>query len=83
MALTPINYRAPLELLGFTWHEQFALLFRDYVTHSAQDHNLYESRKYSVAAKYRDDKSTYTWRKAPTLLKIMEQGVQWEVNTER
>ncbi|MAW28162.1 MAG: hypothetical protein CMP98_05135 [Gammaproteobacteria bacterium] len=60
MALTPINYRAPLELLGFTWYEEFALLFRDYVRHSAQDLNLYEYRKSSVAAKYRDDKSTYT-----------------------
>jgi GrpB-like predicted nucleotidyltransferase (UPF0157 family) len=60
-----------------SWAEQFALLFRDYLRTRAEEARLYESLKYQLATKYREDRHGYTDAKAPSIWEIMTKADQW------
>jgi len=60
-----------------SWAEQFALLFRDYLRAHAEEARRYESLKYQLAAKYREDRHGYTDAKGPFIWEIMTKADRW------
>ena len=60
-----------------SWAEQFALLFRDYLRTQAEEARRYESLKYQLAAKYREDRHGYTDAKAPFIWEILTKADRW------
>jgi GrpB-like predicted nucleotidyltransferase (UPF0157 family) len=60
-----------------SWAEQFALLFRDYLRTHAEEARLYESLKYQLATKYREDRQGYTDAKSPFIWEIMTKADRW------
>jgi GrpB-like predicted nucleotidyltransferase (UPF0157 family) len=60
-----------------SWSEQFALLFRDYLRTHAEEARLYESLKYQLASRYKEDRRGYTDAKAPFIWEIMAKADRW------
>ncbi len=63
------------------WHEQFALLFRDYVRNHADIRRRYESVKRDLAQRYRYDRRRYSDAKVPILWDIMQKADRWAAKT--
>jgi GrpB-like predicted nucleotidyltransferase (UPF0157 family) len=60
-----------------SWAEQFALLFRDYLRTQAEESRRYETLKYQLAARYKEDRRGYTEAKAPFIWEIMAKADRW------
>jgi GrpB-like predicted nucleotidyltransferase (UPF0157 family) len=60
-----------------SWAEQFALLFRDYLRTHAEEARSYESLKYKLAARYKEDRHGYTDAKAPFIWEVMAKADRW------
>ena len=60
-----------------SWHEQFALLFRDYLRVSASDADRYHTEKKRLARQYKNDRTAYTEGKGPTILDIIGHADRW------
>src|SRR6266508_2094738 len=60
-----------------SWAEQFALLFLDYLRTHAKESRRYESLKYQLAARHREDRHGYTDAKAPFIWEIMTMADRW------
>lgn len=64
-----------------SWHEQYALLFRDYVRVSPDAMKKYEQVKRELAARHRYDRYRYTEAKAPIFWEIMQKADRWADTT--
>lgn len=64
-----------------SWHEQWALLFRDCLRVSAADRDRYETVKQSLAVAHRHDRVTYTEAKAPIFWEIIARADRWAAAT--
>jgi GrpB-like predicted nucleotidyltransferase (UPF0157 family) len=64
-----------------SWHEQFALLFRDYLRLHAADRDAYESAKRVLAQRFRIERQKYTDAKEPILWEIMQRAHRWAALT--
>lgn len=60
-----------------SWHEQGALLFRDYLRLHPTDRDLYESTKRSLAVTFREDREAYTEAKATVVWEILRRADRW------
>ena len=60
-----------------SWHEQFALLFRDYLRAHADARDHYERAKRQLAVRFRHDRQGYTDAKAPVIWEIMRSADRW------
>ncbi len=69
-----------VRVLG-SWHQQFPLLFRDYLrTHPAAC-RMYAAEKVTLARKYRHDRGAYCEAKDPIFWKIQYQADRWACQT--
>lgn len=64
-----------------SWHEQYALLFRDYVRSSAEDRARYETVKRQLAEKFRLNRLAYTDGKAEIFWDIIRCADEWAGTT--
>lgn len=64
-----------------SWHEQYALLFRDYLRVYADDRQLYEAVKRKLAARYRHDRHAYTDAKSDIFWDIIRRADRWATKT--
>lgn len=64
-----------------SWHEQLALLFRDYVRTHVESRERYELVKRDLAARFRDERTRYTDAKARILWEIMQEADRWAAET--
>ncbi len=60
-----------------SWHQQFALLFRDYIRLHPSDHEKYERVKRELAERYRYERQTYVDAKDPIIHEIMHRADRW------
>ena len=64
-----------------SWHEQYALLFRDYVREHGDAAARYETVKRELAARYRNERTRYTDAKADVFREIMTLADRWAAAT--
>lgn len=64
-----------------SWGQQFVLLFRDYLRSNEKERLRYEAVKYTLAAKFRDDRPRYVDGKSPVIWEIMARASQWVQDT--
>jgi GrpB-like predicted nucleotidyltransferase (UPF0157 family) len=64
-----------------SWHEQYALLFRDYVREHTHAREQYEQVKRELADQFSDDMLGYTDAKAPIFWQIMQRADRWAAAT--
>lgn len=64
-----------------SWHEQFALLFRDYLRLHPEDQKKYENVKRELAATYRYDRQQYTRSKDAIFWEIICRADKWAATT--
>ncbi|MEO1054556.1 MAG: GrpB family protein [Bacteroidota bacterium] len=64
-----------------SWHEQFALLFRDYLRINASDAQLYAQEKRRLAKLYRNDREAYANAKGKIIWQIMHRADRWAAST--
>ncbi len=64
-----------------SWHEQYALLFRDYVREHEDARRRYETVKRELAMRYRYERQRYTDAKAPIFWEIMQRADTWAAQT--
>ncbi len=64
-----------------SWHQQFPLLFRDYMRVHKPDCERYESVKRALAEKYRHDRQKYTDSKSDIFWEIIARADAWAANT--
>ena len=64
-----------------SWHEQYALLFRDYVRAHPDDRTRYEQVKRELAQRFRNDRHQYTEAKGPIFWEIMQKADRWAAAT--
>ena len=64
-----------------SWHEQYALLFRDYVRRHPDARDRYEQVKRALAEQFRHDRYTYTEAKAPIFWEIIQKADRWAAAT--
>ena len=60
-----------------SWHEQYALLFRDYMREHGDAAARYETVKRELAARYRNERTRYTDAKADVFREIMTLADRW------
>lgn len=60
-----------------SWHEQWALLFRDYMRAAPSEHKAYVDLKRRLAAEYPTDRKAYTDGKADHLWGLIRQADAW------
>jgi GrpB-like predicted nucleotidyltransferase (UPF0157 family) len=60
-----------------SWSEQFALLFRDYLRDNVAEALRYADLKYSLAARYQDDRQGYTEAKGQFIWEVMNRADKW------
>lgn len=60
-----------------SWHEQYALLFRDYLRLHADDQRIYERVKRQLAARYSHDRHAYTDAKSDIFWKLIRRADSW------
>lgn len=60
-----------------SWHERFALLFRDYVREHEDARQRYEDTKRELAETYRCERERYTEAKSDVLWAIMRHADRW------
>jgi GrpB-like predicted nucleotidyltransferase (UPF0157 family) len=63
------------------WHEQWALLFRDYMRSNAGEHRAYAELKRHLAAVYPRDMEAYTTGKVELLWQIIQRADHWAKDT--
>ena len=64
-----------------SWHEQYALLFRDYLRLHPEDRRTYETVKRKLFAQYRHDRHVYTDTKGDIFWEIMQRADMWAAET--
>ncbi|WP_337268766.1 GrpB family protein [Oryzifoliimicrobium ureilyticus] len=64
-----------------SWHEQRALLFRDYLRNHAAACHQYEAVKRQLAASFRDDRLAYTEGKSEVIWSILQRADRWAAET--
>lgn len=64
-----------------SWHQQFPLLFRDYMRVHKQDCAKYETVKRELAQRYRDEREKYTESKSDIFWEIIARADRWAANT--
>lgn len=64
-----------------SWHEQYALLFRDYLRLHREDQHTYETVKRQLAARYPHDRHAYTDAKDDVFWGIMRRADLWAAET--
>ena len=64
-----------------SWHEQYALLFRDYVREHPEAARQYEAVKRRLAQQFRFDRVAYTDAKGPIFWQIMLRADRWAAAT--
>ncbi len=64
-----------------SWHEQYALLFRDYVRAHRDARDRYEQVKRELAVQIRHDRHRYTEAKAPIFWEIIRKADRWAAAT--
>jgi GrpB-like predicted nucleotidyltransferase (UPF0157 family) len=67
--------------LAGSWHEQYALLFRDYIRLHRDDRIRYESVKRELVRQFRYERRRYTDAKAPIFWEIMQRADGWAADT--
>jgi len=60
-----------------SWHQQFPLLFRDYLRQNVVDAKLYESEKYRLARIYSENRVAYVEAKNKIIWEIMFRADRW------
>nr|WP_244561486.1 GrpB family protein [Ensifer aridi] len=60
-----------------SWHEQWALLFRDYMRVHPEEHAPYAALKRALAERYRENRAAYTNGKADHLWAIIRRADRW------
>jgi GrpB-like predicted nucleotidyltransferase (UPF0157 family) len=60
-----------------SWHEQWALLFRDYLRLHSEEHKPYVELKTALAQRHRFDRTAYTAGKAEHLWAIIRRADRW------
>ncbi len=64
-----------------SWHQQFSLLFRDYVRLHARDRQKYEGVKRMLAEQFRRDRQAYVDAKKPIFWEIIARANDWAAAT--
>ena len=64
-----------------SWHEQFALLFRDYIRLHKDDQRKYEATKKELAIRYRLERHKYVDAKEDIFWEIMKRADGWAADT--
>ncbi len=64
-----------------SWHEQWALLFRDYLRGHPDRAAQYEAVKRALAERYRHDRHAYTDAKAPFFWATIQTADRWAGDT--
>lgn len=64
-----------------SWHEQWALLFRDYMRAHPAEHPLYEDLKRRLAIWFGDDRAGYTEGKADFFWEVIRRADAWAGQT--
>jgi GrpB-like predicted nucleotidyltransferase (UPF0157 family) len=60
-----------------SWHEQWALLSRDYMRSHREEHAPYAALKRVLAARYGNDRATYTKGKEDHLWAVIRRADRW------
>jgi len=75
---SPGHRRTHIHVRRFgSWSEQFALLFRDYLRENVAEAHSYAALKYTLAARYQDDRHGYTEAKAQFIWEVMNRADKW------
>ena len=64
-----------------SWHQQFPLLFRDYLRMHSVDAQLYEKEKYRLAESYKDNRTAYVEGKNKVFWEIIYRADRWAGKT--
>lgn len=64
-----------------SWHEQWPLLFRDYMRNCVEEHGPYVSLKRELARRHGNDRDAYTEGKMDHLWNIIRRADRWAQNT--
>lgn len=64
-----------------SWHEQFSLLFRDYLRQHERERELYASTKRRLAAQCGKDRNAYMKGKEPVIWNILRRADRWAGHT--
>ena len=64
-----------------SWHQQYPLLFRDYLRKNDLDARLYENEKTKLAELYRDNRVAYVEGKMKIFWEIMYRADRWALFT--
>ncbi|PDT31049.1 hypothetical protein CO660_05440 [Rhizobium sp. L9] len=64
-----------------SWHEQWTLLFRDYMRLHVEEHGTYAALKRSLAAQFRNDRLAYITGKEDYLWQVIRRADRWAATT--
>lgn len=64
-----------------SWHEQYALLFRDYLRLHSEDQGTYEAVKRNLAAQHRHNRHAYTVAKDDIFWEMIRRADRWAAET--
>lgn len=64
-----------------SWHEQYALLFRDYLRVQPDEQRRYEQIKRQLALEYRFDRRAYTDAKGDIFWELIRRADVWAAET--
>jgi len=64
-----------------SWHEQWALLFRDYMRGHTEEHATYIALKRELAERFRTDRTAYTEGKADFFWAAIRRADYWAADT--
>ena len=79
---TPGDRRTHIHVRKFgSWHQQFPLLFRDYLRLHPIEVKLYESEKYRLANMYKDNRVAYVEGKNAIFWDIIYRADRWAAQT--
>jgi len=67
--------------LAGSWHEQWALLFRDYMREHAAEHAPYVELKRALAERHRNDRVAYTDGKDDFFWSVIRRADRWAAAT--
>lgn len=74
----PGNERTHIHVRQFgSWHEQWSLLFRDYMRSHVEEHTPYVKLKRVLAVRYRDNRTAYAEGKSDHLWGIIRRADLW------
>lgn len=64
-----------------SWHQQFPLLFRDYLRDDSFETRLYEREKQRLASMYKEDRTAYVEGKNKVFWEIIYRADRWAART--